>query len=185
MGGSSSVERGQSHVLYVISCAAPPARDVHVLVSLAQAADWDVCVIATPSALNFLDVDRLRNLTGHPIRSAYKKPTEPDILPPPDAMIVAPATFNTINKWAAGISDTLALGLLTEAIGKRLPLVALPFVNSAQAQHPAFGRSVDQLRGCGVRVLLGPDVYELHEPGTGSRYLHLFPWRLALDSVGG
>jgi Flavoprotein len=36
----------------------------------------------------------------------------------PDAIIVAPATFNTINKWAVGISDTLALGLLTEAIGR-------------------------------------------------------------------
>ena len=44
-------------------------------------------------------------------------------------MIVAPATFNTINKWAAGISDTLALGLLTEAIGKKIPVVALPFTN--------------------------------------------------------
>jgi hypothetical protein len=38
-------------------------------------------------------------------------PADPDILPDPDAMIVAPATANTINKWAAGISDTLPLAL--------------------------------------------------------------------------
>jgi flavoprotein len=35
--------------------------------------------------------------------------------------VVAPATFNTINKWAQGISDTLALGLLNEATGLGLP----------------------------------------------------------------
>ncbi|MFI6500381.1 flavoprotein, partial [Nonomuraea typhae] len=29
-------------------------------------------------------------------------------LPPADAVIVAPCTFNTINKWACGISDTFA-----------------------------------------------------------------------------
>jgi phosphopantothenoylcysteine decarboxylase len=56
---------------------------------------------------------------------------EPDVLPPADAIIVAPATVNTINKWAAGICDTVALGILVEAIGKKLPIVALPFTNRA------------------------------------------------------
>src|SRR5437763_541637 len=170
-------------VLYLVACAAPPARDVHIGVQLALDREWDVCVIATPQARKFIDTGALQRLTGHPVRSEYKNPDEPDILPSPDALIVAPATFNTINKWAAGISDTLALGLLSEAIGKGLPLVALPFLNSAQARHPAFSRSVRELRGCGVRVLLGEDVYRLHEPGTGSRYLHLFPWRLPIEAL--
>ena len=170
-------------VLYLIVCAAPPARDAKVFVELAQQAGWQVCVIATPSALNFIDSSELESLTGYPVRSHYKRPDEPDVLPPPDAIIVAPATFNTINKWAAGISDTLALGLVTEAIGKRLPLVAMPFLNTAQAQHPAFGRSIEELRSWGVRVLFGPEVYELHDPGTGSERLALFPWRLGLAAA--
>ena len=44
------------------------------------------------------------------MRSEYKQPETPDELPPPDAMIVALATCNTLGKWAAGISDTLPLG---------------------------------------------------------------------------
>jgi len=32
---------------------------------------------------------------------------------------------------------------------------SLPYVNSAQAAHPAFNRSVTTLRECGVTVLLG------------------------------
>jgi hypothetical protein len=36
-------------------------------------------------------------------------------VPEADAVLAAPLTFNTINKWAAGISDTLALGLLSSS----------------------------------------------------------------------
>lgn len=172
-------------VLYVIACAAPPAGEVATLVTMAKADGWDVCVILTPQAVAFVDVPALEALTGHPVRSEYKQPGEPDVLPPADAMIVAPATCNTINKWATGISDTLALGLLTEAIGKGLPLAALPFTNKAQAAHPAFDRHIQELRQWGVHVLYGPDVYALHEPGTGSRYLASFPWHLTLEAVRG
>jgi phosphopantothenoylcysteine decarboxylase len=122
-------------------------------------------------------------MTGHPVRSDYKDPGEPDVLPPPDAIITAPATVNTINKWAAGICDTLALGLLVEGIGKKLPMAALPFTNRAHAAHPAFSENVAKLRSWGVTVLLGPEIYRLHEPGTGSRFLHLFPWDKALAAV--
>jgi phosphopantothenoylcysteine synthetase/decarboxylase len=142
-----------------------------------------VCVIATPSGRSFIDPAALEAATGHPIRSEYKQPDTADVLPPPDAIVVAPATFNTINKWAAGISDTLALGLLTEAIGKRLPVVALPFINAAQAEHPAFQVNVDRLRAAGVQLLYGPDVLELHEPGAGSQRVGLFPWQMTLEAL--
>jgi len=170
-------------VLYVIACAAPPAREVGKLIRPAQDAGWDVCLIATPQSTKFIDLAAMEQLTGHPVRSEYKHPDEPDVLPPPDAVIVAPATCNTINKWAAGISDTLALGIITEGIGKRLPIIALPFTNRAQASHPAFERSIDDLRSWGVTVLYGPDVYELHEPGEGGRQLHRYPWHLPLEVV--
>lgn len=172
-----------THVLYVVACGAPPAREVGKLVRLAQGEGWDVCLIATPMASRFIDIDAMVELTGHPVRSDYKQPDDPDVLPPPDAMIVAPATCNTVNKWAAGISDTLALGLITEGIGKGLPLVALPFTNRAQAAHPAFGRSIHELREWGVTVLCGEDVYALHEPGSGSAFLERYPWGLTLAAL--
>ena len=123
-----------SRVLYVVSSAAPPVRQITTLIERAQARDWDeVCLVLTPTAATWLadELPALEKLTGHPIRSRYKLPTEPDVLPPASAMLACPATFNTLNKWALGISDTLAVGLLTEAIGLRLPIVALPYLNSA------------------------------------------------------
>lgn len=172
-----------NRTLYVIACAAPPAREINRLVMPAQEAGWDVCVLATPSAIRFMDSAALEKRTGHPVRSDYKQPGTEDVLPPPDAIIVAPATLNTINKWAYGICDTLALGILVEAIGKKLPIVALPFTNSAHAAHPAFEENIAKLRSWGVRVLYGNDVYPLHAPGTGSQHLDIFPWKLTLESL--
>jgi len=167
-----------TQVLYIVACGAPPASDVASLVIMAQAAGWDTCVIATPMGRRFVDVPALERLTGRPVRSEYKRPGDPDILPRPDAIVVAPATSNTINKWAAGISDTLALGLIVEAMGMKLPVVAMPHTSRAQAAHPAFGRSIDSLRSWGVTVLYGPDVHPSHEP-RADRY----PWHKALEAL--
>ncbi|GAA2906175.1 hypothetical protein GCM10010517_72370 [Streptosporangium fragile] len=170
-------------VLYAIVTGAPPARDVDVLVRLAHADGWRVCVVASPDGARFLDEPALAELTGHPVLSRYRKPGETQAPPPPDAMLVAPATCNTLVKWSAGISDTLALGLIVEAIGRRIPLVAVPFSNWAHMAHPAVGESVARLRSWGVTVLLGDEVYPLHDPGPSDKYAPLFPWRLAWQAV--
>jgi phosphopantothenoylcysteine synthetase/decarboxylase len=172
-----------TRVLYVIACAAPPAADVSRLVSLAQQRGWDVCVLTTPSGRRFTDTAALERQTGHPVRSEYKNPGEPDVLPDPDAVIVAPATVNTINKWAAGICDTLALGILVEAIGKRLPIVALPSTNEAHAAHPAFIENIGKLRSWGVSVLFGAGVHALPKPGAGGTEPDRFPWSATLDAL--
>jgi phosphopantothenoylcysteine synthetase/decarboxylase len=164
-------------VLYVIACGGRPAADLPEFVTWAQAEGWDVCVIATPSGMKFLDAPRLAEMTGHPVRDDYKRPEDPDVLPfPPDAIVVAPATFNTTNKWAAGISDTLALGLLNEALCAGKPIIAVPNPNVTLARHPAFRRSVAFLRENGVRVLFDPEVYPLPRPNEGESTRDLFPW---------
>jgi Flavoprotein len=91
-------------------------------------------------------------------------------------VVVAPATFNTINKWAVGISDTLALGLLNEAIGLGVPIIEVPFPNVALARHPAFQRSMSELRGYGVQLLFDPDAYPLPTPNLGPASRDLFAW---------
>jgi hypothetical protein len=90
--------------------------------------------------------------------------------------VVAPATFNTVNKLAAGISDTLALGLLNEAVGTGLPIIAAPFPNQMLARHPAFVTSIAALRSWGVRLIFDPERYPLPVPNQGESGNTLFPW---------
>ncbi|MGF0167733.1 flavoprotein, partial [Streptomyces koyangensis] len=93
--------------LYLFSSAAPPVFDVARVIGEAQADGWDVCLGLTPTAARWLadSLDGLTALTGHPVRWDYRLPGQPDVWPKPDAVIVAPATFNTINQWALGITD--------------------------------------------------------------------------------
>ena len=169
-------------VLTVIVCGAGPASEVGQLVKLAQEHGWTVQVVATPAALDFIDVAAIEVQTGSPVRSQYRKPGEPRSRPA-DAIIVAPATYNTINKWAQGISDTYALGILAETTALGVPIVVLPFVNSALAARAPFRRSAEDLRSEGIHILLGPGGVEPHEPHTGGELIAGYPWHLALTEV--
>ena len=139
--------------------------------------------LATPAAVeHFLDPPALTALTGHPVRSTYRTPdTGP--LPRADAVIVAPATYNTINKWAAGIADNYVLNQLAELTGLGARIVVLPFVNQGLAANQVFLRNIEQLRQAGVRVLFGPGEFEPHPPRTGGAVLDTYPWDRALTAA--
>ncbi|MGW3506651.1 flavoprotein [Streptomyces sp. NPDC000994] len=138
--------------LYVVVCAAGIAEGVSKLITAAQERGWEAGVIATPVAMGgFFDTAAVEALTRRPIRSAWRTPADPRPFPPPDAVVVAPATFNTLNKWAAGTADTLALATLCETYGLGVPVVVLPCVSDTLAAHPAYRESLARLRGMGVR----------------------------------
>jgi phosphopantothenoylcysteine decarboxylase len=163
-------------VVYLVVCAAPPAQAVGELVRLSQDRDWSVCVVATPRAATWIDRPALEQQTGYPVRDDYKLPGDPDALPLADAIVVAPATFNTVNKWVAGISDTFALGLLNEAVGLRLPIVLAPYVKPSLAAHPVFERNLRTLTDWGVRVLPNEIIRARTAQDT-------FDWRPVVDAL--
>src|SRR5260370_41992687 len=158
MSETASNARG---ALHIISCAASSATLVPNLVRQAQTASWEVCVITTPQGTKFIDSPLLEKLTGYPVRSEYKRPEDPDVLPRADAIVVFPATFNTMNKWALGISDNLALGLLCEFTGLKKPILAVPVVrkDGGLDAHPAFMKNVRMLKRYGVCVFYEPEMY--------------------------
>jgi hypothetical protein len=150
------------------------------MVKLAQDDGWEVYPIATPAAVEyFLDLAALAELSSHSVRTTYRMPGD-EPLPRADAVIVAPATYNTINKWAAGISDNYVLNQLAELTGLGARIVVLPFVNQGLAANRVFSHSVEELRQAGVRVLFGPGEFVPHPPRTGETVLDSYPWGLAL-----
>lgn len=169
-------------VLYVITCATPAAGGVDVLIEYAQRDNWDVWVISTPNGLAFIDEAAVEELTGHPVRSEFRQPHQPKQAPKADAVIVAGASFNTINKWALGIADNLALSLLAELLG-HTPIAVLPYLKDHLAANPAFERSISRLRQTGATIVMGPDTYQPHPSGTAALVLAAYPWRQALEAV--
>jgi phosphopantothenoylcysteine synthetase/decarboxylase len=175
-------ERGEP-VLYAIVTGSSAARDIGKLVDFAQADGWDVCVIASPNGYRFIDPDTLTAKTGHTVRHQYKEPDAPDVLPPADAMVAATITCNSLAKWAAGISDTLPLGLLVEAVGKRQPVVAMPFSNWAQISFPAIQQAMSTLTAWGVTILCRRRHLQTTRPGHGGQLRAPFPLAPRLAST--
>jgi phosphopantothenoylcysteine synthetase/decarboxylase len=175
---------GPPQSLCVVVCAAGPAPHVGTLMGLATRAGWVVRVVATPAAVSFLDLPALAEASGTPVRSDYATPGQPwAYLSVADAVVVAPATYNTVCKLAAGINDTYALNVVAEAIGRGTPVAILPFVNAALAARRPFRMAVESLRGEGVRLLFGPGEWTPHPPGTGDTHLASFPWARVLEAV--
>jgi hypothetical protein len=171
--------------LYVIACGARPAGEVLRVVAMAHAAGLDAAVVPTPMALRFLgDVAAVEAVTGFPVRSDYRRPEDPDVLPLPDAFLVSPLTFNSLNKWAAGISDTLAMGLLNESLGMGVPIVAVPWVNAQLAKHPAAVASMERLRAAGVEFTGGFAHPSTRIPGPdGKTGTPVYPWDEIAEAI--
>ncbi|GAB2934440.1 flavoprotein [Micromonospora polyrhachis] len=171
--------------LQIVVCGAGCAADVARLVDTAQKQTWTAAVTATPNAMDFMDVPVIEKLAGVPVRSHYRaSPGARRSLPAADALVVAPATYNSINKIALGLADNYAMTSVAELIGRQLPTVIVPFVNAALAARLPFRRAVASLRDEGVRVLLGPeDGWEPHPPGSGDDRRRVFPWAAAFETA--
>lgn len=127
----------------------------------------EVTITATPSAHRWLrdsaDDEKVRALTGHEVRSDSRLPGEPSPHPPPDVIVCAPATANTVAKMALGIADNQALTLLCENLATK-PLIVFPRINAGHARHPAWAGHLAALDRAGVGLVYGPDVWPLFEP---------------------
>jgi phosphopantothenoylcysteine synthetase/decarboxylase len=133
--------------------------------------------VTTPAGADWLQPDRIHAVTGRPPRSAYRQPSEVKAGPFPDAVVVCPATFNTVNKTAVAAADTYALGVIAAALGAGTPVFMVPMVNTGLWDHPRWRCSLATLDEWGV-VLLDPRTGQ-HSPrsvesGTGEQIAAAF-----------
>lgn len=173
--------RGVNDVLYVVVCTAGAVRQVpERFLPLIAERGWDVHVLATERAVSVFPevIEEIADLTGRPVRTDFHT-TVGYSLPDPDAVIVAPATYNTVTKWALGLADSYVLTRLAEQTGRGVPIAVGPYINVAFAKHPTYESSLETLRRWGVRVVIGPD--EPHQSGVGAA--ETFPWASLLDAV--
>ncbi len=68
-------------------------------------------------------------------------------------LLIAPASANTLSKFAAGISDTSITLLASCAIGAGIPVIAAPSMHSSLWANPAVQSNLERLRNMGVELL--------------------------------
>jgi phosphopantothenoylcysteine synthetase/decarboxylase len=154
-----------SKLLALVVCGAGPASQANKLVASAQKRGWTVQVRITNPA---------RELATKEFVDAHAQTERGE----PDAIIIAPASFNTINKLSGGISDERHLDFLHPRI-KRVPTVILPFVNKGYADREVYKMSIERLRNEGVSIV----EVEPHDVGKGDAEVDHFPWDAGLDEI--
>jgi phosphopantothenoylcysteine decarboxylase/phosphopantothenate--cysteine ligase len=118
-----------------------------------------VDVMLTRSALEFLQPLPFETLTRRKVYSEVFIPWTDDLhghismAERADAMIVAPATANTIAKLAHGMADDM---LTVSALACTAPLIIAPAMDHNMYLHPATQENLRILRERGVR-LIGPE----------------------------
>jgi phosphopantothenoylcysteine synthetase/decarboxylase len=138
--------------IYLVVSGADSARCVPDLIKALTQFDLPIYTLLTDNAHQIISPYNLADQQGHQLVSSYFNPAllsgrEPGLT------LVAPATFNTCNKIAQGIADTLPHSLVAEAIGAGWPVIVVPAMNSNLANHPQMARSLKTLREWSVVVL--------------------------------
>ena len=115
-----------------------------------------VRTVATQSALKFIGPATLEGLTGAPVLSdlfaSGSAMEHINLTRWADAVMVCPATANTINRLAAGLADDLP-GALFLAHDRIKPWLIAPAMNPAMWSHPSTVAAVEKLKFWGVRFL--------------------------------
>jgi Flavoprotein len=173
--------------LHVVGSAAGGLEDIRTrLVQPAQSRGWQVAVTVTPTAATWLqatgELAELERVTGFPVRHQPRLPSEASPHPNPDCIAVVPASANTVAKLALGLSDNQALTSTCEALGLgAVPIVVFPRINAAHARQPAWPSHIEALRRAGVHLVMGEDVWPLHEPRSAPG--KTLPWAAILDVI--
>src|SRR5579862_3328215 len=171
---SAAVVTERFDVAYlVLSGTTTAARCPEVLRLLVGLGFSTVIAIPTPNAARVIAPRELADIAGvQVVESYFDAAIRPR--PPRGVVLFAPCSFNSLNKLAHGIADSLALSVVAEAIGRGTPVILGPSLNQPLLDHPMARASLETLRSWHVTIV--PPVDE----GDGPR---LAPSALLLDAV--
>ncbi|QPV62242.1 bifunctional phosphopantothenoylcysteine decarboxylase/phosphopantothenate--cysteine ligase CoaBC [Halosimplex litoreum] len=70
-----------------------------------------------------------------------------------DALLIAPATANTVGKVAAAVDDTPVTTCATTALGAGVPVVVAPAMHEPMYDHPGVLAAIDRVESWGVHFV--------------------------------
>jgi phosphopantothenoylcysteine synthetase/decarboxylase len=157
----------------VLSGTTTAARGPGLLRDLVGLGFSTVIALPTPNAARVIAPRELADVAGvQVVQSYFDLAIRPR--PPRGVVLFAPCSFNSLNKLAHGIADSLALSVVAEAIGRGTPVIVGPSLNQPLLNHPMAQASLKTLPGWNVIVV--PPV----DDGEGPR---LAPSERLLDAV--
>jgi phosphopantothenoylcysteine synthetase/decarboxylase len=128
----------------VLSGTTTAARCPGLLRDLVGLGFSSVIAIPTPNSARVVAPRELADIPGvRVVESYFDAAIRPR--PPRGVVLFAPCSFNSLNKLAQGIADSLALSVVAEAIGRATPVIVAPSLNQPLLDHPVAQASLKKL----------------------------------------
>lgn len=117
----------------------------------------EVVVFVSQEGLRYVSKEALEWTSLNPVIDSFTPDAEHlSDTRPFDTYLVAPATYNTLNKMAAGIADSVITATLASALGKleqqQVPLLVAPAMHGSM-HNSLVVNSLKQLDHFGVRII--------------------------------
>ena len=125
------------------------------LVRLLKKQGHSVSVVMSKASTEFISPLTFQALSGNPVltdtheNSLGNGMAHINLTREADALVIAPATANTIAKISHGIADNLLANLVA---ARKCPLAVAPAMNVEMWNNPANIRNIEQLRSDGITV---------------------------------
>ena len=143
----------------ILSGTTTSARCPEILRGLVGLGFATVIAIPTPNASRTIASREMADIDGaRVVESYFDLAIRPR--PPRGVVLFAPCSFNSLNKLAHGIADSLALSVAAEAIGRRTPVIVAPSLNQPLLEHPQAQASLRTLPSWGVTIVPPVDTGE-------------------------
>jgi len=159
---TEDVDKRSRRVALAVTGGIAAYKAIEVLRGL-QRAGCEVRVAMTRHACEFVTPLTFRALSGSYVVVDDYAPDNPDPIAhitfsqTVDLFVVAPATANTIAKFANGIADDF---VTSTYLACTAPVLVAPAMNTTMLEHPATRRNLEKLRADGVHMI-DPDAGEM------------------------
>ena len=159
---SENVEPRTKRVALAVTGGIAAYKAIEVLRGL-QRAGCEVRVAMTRHACEFVTPLTFRALSGSYVVVDDYAPDNPDPIAhitfsqTIDLLVVAPATANTLAKFANGVADDF---VTSTYLACTAPVLVAPAMNTTMLEHPATQRNLEKLRADGLHII-DPDAGEM------------------------
>lgn len=130
------------------------------LCSILKKSNFDIQVVMTKSAQEFITPLTFQAISGNPVltelwdKNSNNGIDHINLSRDADLIVIAPTTANFIAKLNYGLADDL---LSSICLGRNCPLLICPAMNTEMFKNPSTQRNLKQLKNDGV-LIIGPEI---------------------------
>ncbi len=130
------------------------------LCSILKKSNFDIQVVMTKSAQEFITPLTFQAISGNPVltelwdKNSNNGIDHINLSRDADLIVIAPTTANFIAKLNYGLADDL---LSSICLGRNCPLLICPAMNTEMFKNPSTQRNLKQLKDDGV-LIIGPEI---------------------------